>query len=327
MKRILTLSLVEFLVDVVISVILVGLLQLFIPLDAYENILLGMLLVIALVIMRTGFTVFQIHEILSQIQKYQNKVEKFSTRLREILDGLRVVASKYSSDDNTLFLDWYEDKLASLSNHIRNTIENESFYFDASLIQEIDKIYDKVFQGRDIDYYWATSSCKGIGWFLTTSGSAFLKIIDGKFRTNKLMSLRRLLIYDSDDELQDYKTRLCFFLHQQSNYEYKIITRSDFESILNGFEDRTLVQDFGIYGEHFVWETVSDDRITIQHGYICVNDIRLKKYRQLYFKLWEAGIDYKVQDEKFKEYIGFRMSEFRTLVFLNSPQMESTYKL
>ena len=163
------------------------------------------------------------------------------------------------------------------------------------------KIYDKVFQGRDIDYYWATSSCKGIGWFLTTSGSAFLKIIDGKFRTNKLMSLRRLFIYDSDDELQDYKTRLCFFLHQQSNYEYKIITRSDFESILNGFEDRTLVQDFGIYGEHFVWETVSDDRITIQHGYICVNDIRLKKYRQLYFKLWEAGIDYKVQDEKFKE--------------------------
>ena len=85
--------------------------------------------------------------VLSQIQKYQNKVEKFSTRLREILDGLRVVASKYSSDDNTLFLDWYEDKLASLSNHIRNTIENESFYFDASLIQEIDKIYDKVFQG------------------------------------------------------------------------------------------------------------------------------------------------------------------------------------
>ena len=142
MKRILTLSLVEFLVDVVISVILVGLLQLFIPLDAYENILLGMLLVIALVIMRTGFTVFQIHEILSQIQKYQNKVEKFSTRLREILDGLRVVASKYSSDDNTLFLDWYEDKLASLSNHIRNTVENESFYFDASLIQEIDKILD-----------------------------------------------------------------------------------------------------------------------------------------------------------------------------------------
>ena len=148
-----------------------------------------------------------------------------------------------------------------------------------------------------------------------------MKGLDAKFREGNIISIRRLFIYEQKEELEDFRTRLCFLLHAQSNYEYKIISKKDFDSILLSFGDRTLVNDFGIYGEHFIWETAIENKVFIDSGYVNVDKKRIAKYTELYKRIWTVASKYEILDnELITKYKNFRMVDFRTISCSNSSE-------
>ena len=320
----------SFLVNVIISVIGAAIVQQLLKLDLYQGVLLGTCLYISIEVIRLGYLFNRNLELLSKLtlrdttwaetlklvqslSVAKNNIIVIDDKIRNISDGLRLIAERYSEADN-LFLQWYHDKLDDIAKHISHTIETESYEFDNSHLQEQKRIYS-LFQGRASDYFWATSTCDGINWYATTTGDLFHQNLNAKFQEGKLKGIRRIFIFQDEAELNEFQTRLCFLLHKQSGFEYKVIGKDDFEAVIKNFGDRTMVKDFGVYGAHFVWETDPDEDTPIRLGEFCVNKHRMAKYKQLYELIWDQSVLQEIDDEELlKKYVGYGMDSFRKLL-------------
>lgn len=323
-------ALVQFLINVVISSIVVGIAQQILNLNTYQAIILGGVLFVCILAIQIDYRISrisevsqkiysqqgewdEIHENVSRLMGIQNNLQTVNSKLQEISEGLKLITIRQNTEEN-LFIYWYNDKLDTLKDHINHTIETQSFYFDTSLLKEQDRIFN-IFKGRDTDYHWATASCKGIEWFLTTSGDIFLRAIDTKLKAGQIKSVKRLFIFDTESELYDFNTLLCFFLHEKSGFEFRVMNRGDFEAIFRGFGNRSLVVDFGLYGTHFVWETPPEEKYIIHYGEVCVNKIKMNLYKQLYEHLWSQATPHKIANQDIIEkYNIYRIDSFRRLV-------------
>jgi len=327
MKNIL-LPLGEFIINIIISIVVVELTKKYFNFDVPQGILIGTIIFIALemtqvsyilsrqnryivTIERTNSTLAEINDEIKNITNFEHNVSSYDNQLKYISEGLKKIATDYSHE-NDLFIPWYREMLDSLVKHITHTIENKSYFLDIN-IRDQDRMND-VFQGRKNDWFWATSSCIGIPWYTTTRGEIFIQEMHRKFVANKMAEIRRLFIYETESELSEFCTQLCFLLHDNSKYLYKIISRQDFGDIFKGFGDKNLVEDFGIYGNHFIWETSIENKIFIDSGYVCVDENKIKKYEQLFSKMWSHAIPYKIMDEQLKlTYKYSTINDFRTL--------------
>lgn len=323
-------SIAEFIINIVVCVIVVSLTQRIFSLDSVQEILVGSILFIALEVTQLSYRLsrqnkyfgmiessnLQLDKIAIEVKdlaKLEHSIVSLDEKAKRISEGLRKIATD-NSIGNNLFILWYQEKLDALSRHISHTIESRSYYMDAkSSIQEQDRV-NVVFQGRENDYFWATSSCEGINWFATARGDIYLRDMYRRFAANQIAGVRRLFIHESESELSKFRTQLCFLLHEQSGYEYKIISRQDFDAIFQGFDDKNLVPDFGIFGNHFVWETSVENQMSIESGYVCVDQKKAIKYTQLYQMLWSHAIYYQIVDEQLKmTYKDCHIDDFRTI--------------
>ena len=327
MKDIL-LPIAEFIINIIISVVVIGLTQKILNFDSTQGILIGSILFVALGVIQVNYrlsrqnkyfemvessnlTLDEINVEVKDINKFEHNINSLDEKTKRVSEGLRKIATDYSSE-NDLFIPWYHEKLDVLARHLAHTIESKSYYLDAS-IREQDRMND-VFQGRENDWFWATSSCDGITWYTTARGDIFVREMHRKFIAKQMAGIHRLFVYDRESDLTKFITQLCFLLHEQSGYEYKIISRQDFEAIFQGFGDRNLAGDFGIYGNHFVWETSVENKIFIDSGYVCVDDDKLKKYTRLFQRMWSHAIPYEISDEQLKTtYKDCHIDDLRTL--------------
>ena len=274
------------------------------------SIIIAVILSISFLSITINYKVFRIHDDVKELSSAYYGI-KFP-KIQEIAKNLEAIEHSCSDKDD-LFERWYDKKLDELLEHTKRTAGTESYTFDTSLIREQGEIF-KIFHGSESDYHWATSSCKGIDWFLTTEGESFIRQLYKTYKEGKIRSLRRLFIYDSMDELADLKVELCLYLHETSNYEYEIISRDEFKSIWVDFRDQTLSLDFGLHGSYFVWETPPKDPVIDKHGEVCANKKRINTYTQLYKTLWAQAYDYRIENQDIREnYKDYRIDDFRQL--------------
>lgn len=315
--------------EVIISGIVTAIVQSALALDTFQGIMLGMTLFICLKVIEVevkstrtidnttpigNFTSawVEIGENVKRLVFLQDRLEGINNKVRQISDGIKVINGR-DKTENGLFVKWYDDKIEELLSHISQTIETDSLEYESFIIKEQDRFFS-VFQGRPTDFFWATSSCEGISWYLTPNGEIFLRAVETRFSSGLIPSVRRLFMYTRSTELDEFNTRLCFYLHEQSGYEYKIISKHDFEAVLRAFGNKSLSGDFGIYGTHFVWETTPEAQNMINVGRISQNKNQIANYSQLFKDLWAQGAEYKISDPLFKKkYDGQKIDSLRKL--------------
>ncbi len=326
----------EFLIEVILAIFTAAIVEKYLNLDEFQSILLGIVAFIGINIIYFDFKLStnlnHVVNILGMKSKWEETLEntrhtvrvdeniiQLSDKLRDIADGLEAVVKTHSSAED-FFPAWYEDKLNRLKDHIFYTTHYQSYHFDGSVIQEQSRMY-KVFRGEKEDFFWATVDCEMIPLFATPEGEIFLRAIDERVRSGQITNVKRLFIFDSPDQLETLTTKLCFCLHIQSGYDFRIISSQDFETLLYGFGDRNLVPDFGIYGTYYVWET-PPKKIFTERGYICMNDAKIKKYTALFKTIWANASNYSSKniEELNKKYSQNRLFEFRTI--LDSEQLQ-----
>lgn len=324
-------SIGEFGINVVLALVVVAAAHYTLKLEAYQDLIIGMLLYVCVSATLSNRRLARANEadgallarseIWDKIAADTNLLatmrtdeEMMTAKLRELDDALGLIVNKYPTNGH-LFSHWYRAKLEDVLQHTKHTIESDSYFFDTSLLEQQDRIYSHVFQARANDFFWCTATIKGLEWYLTPAGATFVAGIDAKVEQGLMKGLKRLFVYDTDTELGSFEARLCFLLHENSGYSFKLISSSDFNSILWGFQDSSLVPDFGIYGDHFVWETQQDATVMIEHGQVCVGSERLTRYSQLFEKLWGQAVPAPaVVGEFAKQYGATRMAAYRPLV-------------
>lgn len=278
--------------------------------ENYQSILLGILVFLCLTSIHIIFhkKIWKdTHDRVKKILDAQERIEKISPNIKEISDNMKTIAVKYYKK-SPLFEKWYGEQLGELRNHTIKTAEEGSFYFKASRLKEQDEAFN-VFDGRKSDYLWVT--CTDISWFESHLGEIFLRGIYGKFNDGKITEVKRLYIYDEESCLSKFKVELFFYLHETSQWKYKVIAKNNFNSTVKTFGHDDWCIDFGIYGKEYLWKT---DKIE-KGGYMCADASMIAQYTKLYDSLWESLPEYKINNEEIvKNYSNYKIYDYRRLI-------------
>lgn len=319
----------KFSLDVFVSILAVTLIQLLITTTLFQEIVLGFLTFISIQILKLQAVSDNVKKIDSNITHQRKKLEnteqavciisekkksvdKINSDLKDISIGLDTIVDRFSND---LFSPWYITKIQDLSQHIKHTLESETFYFDTSLIREQDRMF-RVFNSDNDGFFFATSTRETLAWSLETDGDDFMKELHNNYSSGNIKDIKRIFIYNKSSELSELFIQLWFTLHIQSGYHIKTIDKDYFNSLLSNYRDRSLSSDFGIYGKHFVWETMPNEKLSIEYGQICVNDEKIEKYTHLFEKVWihSEEIVLNLNDEVKNEVENLQIDSFRRVV-------------
>lgn len=265
----------------------------------------------------------QIMDVKLQLEK-NTQFTKNNVDLNTILLLISNNVIKLSIDDkreNNIFVNFYMDKLKSLAYKIDKSYHSGKFELDYNTDREdyiqLSKSIFKVFDKKNFDYFYTISQSNksSIEWFFNINkmSNTYLKMAYSYLKERRIKSVKRLFVFEKMDDLNFILLNLLLRLHQNSNFEIKLITIDTYKA---HFRREHLSDDFGIYGKHFVFE----NNINSLNGeeLFCgfnVNQDRIEEYTECFNLVW--GIAYEIQFdndvdhvEKCDNIIKFPIKEF-----------------
>lgn len=255
------------------------------------------------------YLIKQNNDILLRLKKYMQITQK-NDDTNKILLLICNNIMKLSIDDkneNNIFINFYIDKLQSMAYKIDKSYHSGKFELDYNTDKEdyiqLSKSIFKVFDKREDDYFYTISRSdkSSIEWFfdINKMSNTYLKMAYSYLKDGKINNVKRLFIYEKMDDLNFRLFNLLLRLHQNSNFEIKLIPVDTFMAHL---KREHLSDDFGIYGKHFVFENNSNslNGVELFCGFN-VNSDRISEYTECFNLVW--GISYNVQFDDNIEYV------------------------
>ncbi|MCL2288266.1 MAG: hypothetical protein FWC33_03680 [Candidatus Bathyarchaeota archaeon] len=220
------------------------------------------------------------------IQKNVNTILKTTNIPNEELSDVNDFYKKLAMLENKFFTDMYTNRFKKLKCDLASTINNRSISLSVKDMQNNTAIQPMIDQMEG--YYSATCTCNGINWWLTESGGAFISFIHNRIAQKNPHKIRRIFIYDSEQDLKDHSVQIAFCLHNNisEGYEFRAISRKVFNSVFTPLreEHKGIDEDFGIFGDKkFVWGTTMRTNIhDIKSGTLTMNTSELDLYKDLF---------------------------------------------
>lgn len=230
----------------------------------------------------------------------QNKEYTTDTILLLADSILKLSLDKYN--DNDIFVNFYIDRLKVLSDKINKSCNTGKFEIDYNMDKEdysqLSKSIFKVFNKKQNDYFFTISKCDkdSIDWFFNINkmSNTYLKMSYSFLKDGKISEVNRLFLFKELNELNYDLINLLFLLHYNSGFNIRLLK---YNSFLAQFNKEHLYADFGIYGEHFVFENNSD--YTNGEPIFCgfnIKSERIIEYTKCFKNVWD--IAYKIEFDK-----------------------------
>lgn len=151
------------------------------------------------------------------------------------------------------------------------------------------------FKGRESDIYMAIHHLKDNEFFFANYAKEFFFKTDKLLKENKLRSIKRILIYENQQEIDDLRTQKIISFHSDNEgYYYKLLSEEVFLDALSQFDvPRTI--DFGIFGDQRVYRARRDQRDFVI-GTWSANKNEVRKYKSIFDKCW--GVESALNNKK-----------------------------
>lgn len=235
------------------------------------------------------------------------------TELRAITDYRKIVVEDLAEAAQNLnelsetksgkfFGQWYSYDVKKLKKHVDGTKDYEFVRFAVYKLQDATHPIHNIFKEEQLDFFYGTCTCKGINWWLNQYGGDFVKFIHNNIKNETIeqngtiKQVRRIFIYENDEELHTTLVKFAFILHNNEVYKFKVISRKKFNEEFPKGETNTYKEDFGIFDEAYVWEvTHGDEKDGPTSGNFSRNKTRVKWYKEFFEKLWtKKSEDYNI---------------------------------
>lgn len=208
--------------------------------------------------------------------------------------------SLYSSPQKHIFANWYADKIRRLESELRATLEGEYIGFETYHLQEETNPLYNAFDGKDNDFFYAPHTCENIRWWLNPYGRAFVESLHQKVEQGKIHHIKRIFIYKNIEELYQPLVQLCFKLHKNDVYDFRIISKEEYAKIFHSEAHRgTFKMYFGVFGENFAWETMEGyEEDSATKSRFSMKREKVQFYKDFFEKLWNKTEEYSSKDDE-----------------------------
>lgn len=203
--------------------------------------------------------------------------------------------------DNDIFINFYTDTLKTLSEKVNKSFDTGKFELDYDMNKDdyaqLSKSIFQVFNKQTNDYFYTISKCdeNSINWFFNINkmSNTYLKIAYSYLQNGKISQIKRLFVYETIDELNYDLINLLLQLHNNSGFNIRFISYNNF---LAQFKKEHLYTDFGIYGQHFIFE---NNNYSSDENTFCgfnVDRSRILEYTECFNTVWD--IAYRVEFDR-----------------------------
>jgi len=252
------------------------------------NYLLGVAMFVAL-------TVFEIYVLAEKAFEKQIKIEKMwdarehlDFRLQEVRRLFHEVEERKVGDPD-LFVSFFNKKLADLEIDLREACSKQEVRIDETMLEVTTWLMQSSFRGRSTDIFRAIHFTSDTDFFFDVHAKRYFCQGYNMVRSGAIKGVRRIIVYQNIDELTNPRTQRLIAFHQTtSGYECMTMPDRIFERIVKDYNLYHLVQDFGIYGNSYLYKGVvnrSDEIV----GYYSRDRAEIDRFIDCFETCWETG--------------------------------------
>jgi len=152
---------------------------------------------------------------------------------------------------------YFERTMSVYEEVINEAVTNHELLVDENHLSTPDMLLP-CFDGRERDIARFTHNFADNDWMFDTWAQNYCVRLVTLTRSGRLKQVRRLFIYDTEDERTDPKSQRLMEFHSSNapHFVYRTIQRDVYNGIVNDFRMREHFRDFGIYGDWYVYRTL-----------------------------------------------------------------------
>jgi hypothetical protein len=252
------------------------------------NYLFGVALFIALTILEIYVLAEKAFEKQLRIEKAWDAREELDFRLQEVRRLFHQVEERKVGDTD-LFVSFFNKKLSDLELDLREACSKQEVRIDETMLEVTTWLLQSSFCGRAADVFRAILFTSDIEFFFDVHNKRYFNQGYAMVKSGAMQGVRRIIVYSDVSEIADPRVQKLIRFHQQnSGYECMTLPGRVFERIVKDYNLYHLVQDFGIYGESYLYKGVvnrSDEII----GYYSRDRSEIRRFIDCFQTCWESG--------------------------------------
>lgn len=196
----------------------------------------------------------------------------------------RVCENSYGPSD--LFVSFFSRKIDQLDSLLVDATTKQEIRIDETMFQVTSELLYSSFIGRDEDIFRAIHYCSENEFFFGLHSRRYFRQAFELIQSRRLKEVRRLIVYASDAEVQDLRTQMLIAFHQaNAHYDCRLISKDNFDRILDDFGLLYLTSDFGIYGDRYLYKSYVNHLDKIVGSY-SKNSNEIRRFTECFEACW-----------------------------------------
>ncbi len=195
-----------------------------------------------------------------------------------------------------LFLQYYRTRLTGLCRQMRLSATSDQLPVNQMHFDTTD-ILMSCLTGEHADDLLAVHFLRSNAFLQDVPhAQRYLHLFEDKVKKREIQNVRRLFIVDDEHEAtqlgDEFSQRYISFHANADYFDYRILPASTYHRFLTDSDPYIqLVEDFGVYGPWYVYETAVATAQAIQ-GTFAGGAERIETYRRHFKRCWDAGRPY-----------------------------------
>jgi hypothetical protein len=214
--------------------------------------------------------------------------EGLDFRLQEVRRLFHEIG-EYKVGDVDLFVSFFNKKLSDLEIDLREACSKQEVRIDETMLEVTTWLMQSSFHSRPTDIFRAIHFTTDTDFFFDVHAKRYFYQGYTMVKSGRIKGVRRIIVYRDSSELQRPSTQRLIAFHQQtSGYECMTLPERVFQRIVKDYNLHHLVQDFGIYGDSYLYKGVvnrSDEIV----GYYSRDRSEIKRFIDCFETCWESG--------------------------------------
>ncbi len=250
-----------------------------------ESILFGVLIWILLTATESLYKINEDTETEKKSLVLWNIENEFDTRLSNIREAHRkILANRRDLPD--LFQNFFDDRVSALEKLIIEAANSNELHLERSHVVSFSVLLGS-FKGSSDDIIRAVHLFEDNEWFFGSIARGYFYQIFELIKSKKIKSVKRLLLYNNDSELQDPRSIKIMKYHTFTNgYSYKAMNVDEFKSLVRDFR-LDVARDFGIYGNKYMYMS-EINRADSLAGYWKKDNAEIGTYVSFFDSCWNS---------------------------------------
>lgn len=207
-------------------------------------------------------------------------------KLYNIMHLVNVINEK-SFDNNDLFRFYINKKIDELQKLTNEAVNHKKIQIKDNMIEITNEMYLSAFVGDSESIFRPVYRCNDNDFFFEGFGKDYFKTAYSLVQTRKCKKVKRLFIYDNEDELNiECVKKLIHFHCQTSNYECKILKLSVYEDIKNDYDKNYVTGTFAVYGSRYLYTEQTPPTVTQVIGHYSKDKDDIDSFIKFFETCW-----------------------------------------